>query len=205
MAFLEQRLSERIERGATGGPVNRGRRMSRTASGRMKQVFSWAAPLHEYTISHGILDGARREQLLSMWYVVMFTPYEGFRFRDWMDYQATQENSRCTLITGSTYQLQRVYSVYGLEYVRAVTKPVAGAVVYRTRSGVVSTATATIDTTTGIATITGHLAGDTYTWAGQFDVPVTFSGDEWVQGLESLPAGGAVVSTPQIKLEEVRL
>jgi len=205
MAFLEQRLSERIERGATGGPVNRGRRISRTASGRMRQVFSWADPLHEYTISHGILDGARREQLLAMWYVVMFTPYEGFRFRDWSDFQATQANSRCTLITGSTYQLQRVYSVHGLEYVRAITKPVAGATIYRTRLGIVSTATATVDTTTGVATISGHVAGDTYTWAGQFDVPVTFSGDEWVQGLEAMTADGAVVAMPQIKLEEVRL
>ena len=179
--------------------------MSRTASGRVKQVFGWSAPLHEYTISHGVLDGTRREQLLAMWYVVMFTPYEGFRFRDWTDYTATQANSRCSLITGSTYQLQRVYTVHGLEYVRAISKPVAGAQIYRTRSGVVSPASASVNTATGVATISGHTAGDTYTWVGTFDVPVTFSGDEWVQAVESMTADGAVISAPQIKLEEIRL
>jgi uncharacterized protein (TIGR02217 family) len=205
MAFLEQRLSERIERGAVGGPVNRGRRMTRTNNGRVKQVFNWAAPLHEYTISHGVLSGTAREQLLAMWYVVNFTPYEGFRFRDWSDYTATQSNSRCTLITGSTYQLQRVYTVHGLEYLRDITKPVSGAVIYRTRSAVITTASHTLDTATGIATISGHVGGDTYTWAGTFEVPVTFSGDEWVQLLESNAGGAVVVTSPQIKLEEIRV
>ena len=35
-----------------------------------------------------------------------------------------------------------------------------------------------IDTATGIATISGHVSGDTYNWAGEFDVPVTFSGSK---------------------------
>jgi hypothetical protein len=42
---------------------------------------------------------------------------------------------------------------------------------------VTSTITPTIDYTTGQATVTGHVAGDTYTWTGQFDVPVAFVND----------------------------
>lgn len=205
MAFLEQRLSPRIERGATGGPVNRGRQMVRSAGGRLRQVFTWPEPLHSYTINHGVLAQAQLEELRALWYVVHFTPYEGFRFRDWSDFRATQQNSRCSLITGSTYQLQRVYTFAGIEFVRRIQKPVSGVVVYRTRSAVVSTATATVDTTTGIATISGHVSGDTYTWAGDFDVPVTFTDDAWVQQLEILRDDGVLASMPTVNLEEIAL
>ena len=205
MAFLEQRLSQRIERGATGGPVNRGRQMVRSAGGRMRQVFTWPEPLHTYTVSHGVLGQAQLEELRALWYIVNFTPYEGFRFRDWSDFRATQQNSRCTLITGSTYQLQRVYTFAGLEFLRRIQKPTAGAIVYRTRAGSVATATATVDTSTGIATITGHVAGDTYTWAGEFDVPVTFTDDAWAQQLEAMNIDGAVSTMPAINVEEIVL
>jgi len=205
MAFLEQRLSQRIERGASGGPVNRGRQMVRSAGGRLRQVFTWPEPLHTYTISHGVLGPAGLEEMRALWYLVNFTPYEGFRFRDWADYRATQQNSRLTLVSGSDFQLQRVYTFQGLQFVRRIQKPVAGVVVYRTRGGVVTTATATVDTTTGIAAISGHTAGDTYAWAGEFDVPVTFSDDAWVQQLESMTVDGAVASMPTINVEEVLL
>lgn len=205
MAFLEQRLSQRIERGATGGPVNRGRQMVRTTSGRLRQVFTWPEPLHTYTVSHGIRGQADLEELRGLWYVVNFTPYEGFRFRDWSDYRATQANSRCALITGSTYQLQRVYTFVGLEFIRRIQKPVTGATVYRTRSAVVTTATASIDTATGIATISGHTTGDTYTWTGEFDVPVTFTDDAWIQQLETLAGDGIVATMPSINMEEIVL
>lgn len=205
MAFLEQRLSTRIERGAIGGPVNRGRQMVRSAGGKLRQVFTWAEPLREFTINHGIMEPADARELLSLWYVVNFTPYEGFRLRDWADYVATQATSRCTLISGSNYQLQVVYTFAGIEFVRKITKPVAGAKIYRTRSAVVSEATATIDTTTGVAAISGHTAGDTYTWEGQFDVPVTFSGSDWMPQAEAMSSTGVVATMPTIQLEELPL
>lgn len=205
MAFLEQRLSQRIERGATGGPVNRGRKMVRTDGGKLVQVFTWAEPLRQYTVSHGVLGQADREQLRNLWYVVNFTPYQGFRFRDLADYVATQANSRLALISGSDYQLQRVYAFAGIEFIRKITKPVAGAVIYRLRSGATTTAAATLDTATGAASISGHVAGDTYTWAGQFDVPVTFTDDSWVEQLETIGSDGAIATMPMVKLEEVLL
>ncbi len=204
MAFLEQRLNARIERGATGGPTNRGRTKVRTAGGKLRQVFTWTAPLHEYEVSHGILTAADFEALRAMWYVVNFTPYEGFRFRDWSDYQATHSNTSLALVTGSDYQLRRDYTFGGVTFSRVISKPNAGVVIQRNRSGVLSTATATVDTTTGLATISGHVSGDTYSWAGTFDIPVTFSDDEWVAMLETNSAG-PMPTPPSIKLEEIRL
>ena len=75
---------------------------------------------------------------------------------------------------------------------------------YRTRAGVVTTASAAIAYTTGVATITGHVGGDTYTWTGEFDVPVTFSDDEWTGSLE-VNTENLFVMSGAIKLEEVRL
>jgi uncharacterized protein (TIGR02217 family) len=204
MAFLEQRLSTRIEQGASGGPTVPGRTKAYTPSGKLRQNFVASAPIHKFDVSHGLRQAADYQTVLDLWYVVMLTPYEGFRFRDWRDYRATTTNSRCTLITGSTYQLQRVHVFGGVEVLRAIYKPVAGVVITRTRSGTPSTATHTLDTTTGIATISGHVAGDTYTWAGEFDLPVTFSSDEWVSTLQAA-APNLLVVNQSIPLEEIRL
>lgn len=207
MAFLESRLDTRIERGASGGPSNRGRTKVYTASGKLRQTFGWSAPLHQWDVSHGLRSAADLESLRAMWYVVNFTPYEGFRFRDWSDYIATQVNSALVFITGSTWQLQRVYTYASISFARDIKKPVASPapVVYRNRAGSVSNASASVDATTGIATIPGHLAGDTYTWDGQFDVPVTFADEQWVQQIEALSGNGALAMMPTISLEEIRL
>lgn len=204
MPFLEQRLNTRIEQGASGGPTVPGRTKSYTASGKLRQNFVASAPIHKFDISHGLRQQADYQTVLDIWYVVNFTPYDGFRFRDWRDYRATAANSRLTLISGSNYQLQRVHTYGGISVLRNIFKPVAGVVITRNRSGSFSTATATVDTTTGVAAITGHVAGDTYTWTGEFDLPVTFSSDEWVSTLDGA-APNLLVVNQSIPLEEIRL
>lgn len=92
----------------------------------------------------------------------------------------------------------------GIEYLRSIKKPCASpaSTVYRTRSGSTTLISATVDTTTGIATISGHVVGDTYTWAGEFDVPVTFVDDEWTSSLE-VNTQNLHVMSQSIKLEEL--
>ena len=204
MAFLHQRLNQRIEQGAQGGPSVPGRTKTYLPNGKLVQGFTASAPIHTFDVSYSIRRAADYQAILDIWYVVMFTPYVGFLFRDWRDYQATQTNSRCTLISGSDYQLQRVHSFGGVEFLRAIYKPVAATVaVWRTRASVVTAATATVSGTTGVAAISGHVAGDTYTWSGEFDLPVTFSDDTWVTRLEGAAPNLIAVNEP-IKLEEIR-
>ena len=149
-----------------------------------------------------------------MWYAVNFAPYEAFRFRDWADYLATAANSRLVFITGTTWQMQRVYTTGAVSFYRTITRPCAtpGATIWRTRSGVVTQVyIASVNYSTGVVTSAnqatpgdgGHLAGDTYTWAGPFDVPVTFADDSLPQQLES-GRDGPVATFQSIKLEEVR-
>ena len=203
LAFFEYQLDTKITQGATGGPTVPGRVKRYSAGGRLTQNFSVGAPIHKYDVSHGLRSQADYQTVLDLWYVVMFTPYAGFRFKDWRDYKATRDNTKLTNITGSTWQLQRRHVSHGVEFLRDITKPCASpAVVVYDAGGVALTAT--VDTATGIATISGHTAGDTYSWVGEFDIPVTFSDNEWTAQI--IPGGASYLGVSgSIKLEEIRL
>jgi hypothetical protein len=62
-----------------------------------------------------------------------------------------------------------------------------------------------IDYTTGIVTISGHTGGDTYTWAGDFDVPVAFADDAMDDIELTGMAGAEFLGVSSINLEEIRL
>lgn len=209
-SFLEVRLNDAVARGSHGGPIAK-RLKAYAGSGKLSQDFRWSRPLHRYDISHGIKVLEDFESVRAMWYVVFFGgPHRGFRFKDWNDYRCTQANSILQFVDGTDWQLGRRYVVRAgalvASYSRIIQKPVDGTVVvYRTRAGVVSAATATVAPATGLVSISGHAEGDTYTWAGEFDVPVTFQDDAMdgitLDGVE----GNELLGLPSIPLEEIRL
>lgn len=205
LAFLEARIDDAVARGMQSTPTVPGRVKRYTPAGALGQNYVASLPIHRYELSHGVRTAAQYQALLDLFYVVHFTPYMGFRLRDWRDYKLTQTNSRLVFVSGSDWQIHRLHTFGGAEFVRPIYKPETGVVVKRTRSAVVSTATATIDTTTGVATISGHVGGDTYTAEGSFDMPVTFTDDEWSAEIIGGEPGGHIVLAGQIKLEEVRL
>lgn len=198
MAFLESRMSARIERGAKGGPTNRGRRKVYSTSGRMNQVFEWSAPISEFDISHGILLPDGYAEIEAMWHVIHFTPYSGFRFRNWADYQAVKANTTLTNIVSNTYQLQRKHTFASITYKRNIYKPNAGVTVYDASD---VACTFTVDTTTGIATVT---SGTPAYWTGTFDIPVTFKDNDLMMRLDGTTSNLLLVADPII-LEEIRL
>lgn len=201
MATLDIVFPERIAANMQGGP----RFLTTKAysrNGRRSINRDALYPIHEYTLAHPIRPGEGFEELRAFFYVVGGDEHE-FLFKDPSDYIATPENTSLSLISGSNYQLNRVYSFGSQVFVRPIYKPRAGAVITRTRSGVTSIATATVSATTGVAAISGHVSGDTYTWSGQFYVPVAF---------KDAAAVWTVVGTSQgltewqgIVIEEVRL
>jgi uncharacterized protein (TIGR02217 family) len=203
MAFFEEQFDVRLSYGARGGPVW-STSVAKVQSGRRSANRNWSAPLHRYNVGHAVKTNEDFEIVRSFFYVV-FGQYDGFRFKDWSDYEATQANSSATLITGNTYQLQRKYTVGNRTFLRKIQKPRPGVQVRRLRSGTWSNATATVDTTTGIATISGHIAGDTYAWVGEFDVPVAFMSDEMEAEIVDQGDDEFLVRWPQIIVEEIRL
>lgn len=179
MAFLETRISIAVKRGTSGGPVAKREKVYDGAGRLRAQRFLRSVPLHRYRFDFGnkLLEDA--ETIRAFLYVVLFTPYEGFRARDWNDYQLDQSNSSLTLISSNVYQFNRKYTAGPATVLRPIYKTEAGTeVVYRNRSSVISVASATVNANTAQATISGHVGGDTYTAECNFDIPVTFEDDE---------------------------
>lgn len=211
MAFLEERITTAVRRGTSGGPTAKRRKVYTESGGLVTQIFLRSQPLHRYRFDFGnkLLEDA--EAVRDFFYVVMFGApggggYQGFRVRDWNDYRLTQAKSRLVFLSGTQWQIYRRYAAGATgAFLRKVKKTEAGTeTVYRTRSGVVSVAAATVDPNTAIATISGHLAGDTYTCEANFDIPVTFESDD---ALASVALDGNVdqilQSLGEIELEEL--
>ena len=205
LPVLEARIDDDVARGMLSTPTVPGRIKRYTPAGKLSQNYTASLPIHRYELSHGVRLAAQYREIHDLFYVVHFTPYMGFRVRDWGDYELTEANSRLVFVTGSDWQIHRVHSFGGVDFLRPIYKPMAGVAIWRTRSGLVSGATATVDTTTGLATISGHLDGDTYTAEGEFDMPVTFTDDEWGAEIVTSRVNDEVVIAGQIKLEEIRL
>lgn len=204
MAFFEELFPPEISLQMSGGPrfftskayMLTGQRLSNREA---------AYPLHDYSLAHPPQGESDFERLRAFFYVVGGDA-DGFRFKDWTDYKATLSNASTTLVSTGVYQLNRIY-VYGARtFTRPIYKPVAGARIWRTRSGVQTdiTATSTLDTATGRVTVTGHVAGDTYAWAGEFHVPAAFKDPSAV--FRVVAGGASLVSEwASIEIEEVRL
>lgn len=210
MAFFEQQFDPRLSFGARGGPVW-STTVARVRSGRRSTNKNWSAPLHRYNVSHAVKSNDDFETVRAFFYVVAGA-FDGFRFKDWSDYEATRDNSALEFVGGDEWQLQRKYTVGSRTYLRDISKPCASPapVIWRLRSGVSSVVTplgspTSFDYTTGRVSIWDHFPGDTYTWVGEFDVPVAFAADEMESEIVDTGDGEYLVRWPQIVLEEVRV
>lgn len=205
MPFLEERLDPRIKFGVRGGP-NWKTAKARTSGGQRFAVQVWEYPLHIYDLSQAVKTESDFEYCRAFFYNVAGA-FEGFRFKDWSDYRVTIDSGQLALVAGSQYQAEKAYAIATRTYRRPIQKLVDGTVeVFRIRAAVTSniTGSSTVDASTGLVTVTGHVDGDTYRWAGEFDVPVAFVGDS--MDAEIVNRGKELlISWPSIQVEEIRL
>ena len=174
MAFLETpRFPEGISYGAVGGPMFR-TEIAVSASGLETRNGTWAYPKHEWDVSHGVRNNTDFSTLRNF-FMVARGRHNGWRFKDWADYTATHAQGVVTGITGTTFQLVKVYISGSSSQSRIIKKPVAGTVEIKV-SGI--TTSHTLDATTGIATIVSAPAAANVTWSGEFDVPMRFNTDK---------------------------
>lgn len=191
-------MSPRVERGARVIRTNRGREKVYSRSGKLSQAFEWSAPLYEFDISHGLLLPDLAEEIDAMWHVVNFTPYVGLRMRHWGDYIGVKGKTSLVNISGNTWQLRRTYTFASITFHRHVKKPNSDVGIFTSGD---APCTFTLDTTTGIATVT---SGTPSYWTGTFDYPVTFKDNEMVSRIEGTAVSQSVVPEPLL-LEELRL
>lgn len=141
----------------------------------------------------------------------------GFLLKDPTDFQVSAANGLLALVTGKVYSFQKVRQVASHTTYRAISKPDVGQAggastitVFRTRSGTTTTvdlANYTIDGVNGTTTfVSGYtiMDGDTFSWSGQFYVPVRFGTDslDWTVVDKQVGAGKLLINGPSVPIVE---
>lgn len=190
MGFLATRFPDNIARGALGGP-GYSTSVAEAFGGAEVRNINWSASRHKYNVSQGIKTGADATACDAFFRKARGRAH-AFRFKDWADYQLAVANSRLVLISGTTYQISKVYGADDATYeeVRSLTRIVAGTLkVYS--AGVLKTVTTdyTVDMDTGRVTT----ALGTLTCSCEFDVPCRFNFDQKSASLVHRQADGTMV------------
>ena len=160
MAFLETpRFPFCISYGAVGGPEF-ATDIVEMNSGVEQRNVRWSQARNRYSVEFPLVDGAWAELLA--WFRSVRGRADGFRLRDWADYQVSIDEGRLGMGANASgmavYQLYKYYSSGGaLEEYRKISKPAADAPLTIYRGGVLQTAGAgagnyALDPTTGTVT-----------------------------------------------------
>ena len=177
MAFDEVRISDSISEASRGGP-QWNTVVVITASGAEQRIALWPRARLWWDISYGVLNQEDSAELIAF-FRARQGRLRGFRFKDFLDYQAV--DSPQTVYDTNKIQLYKRYTSGGVNSDRKIVKPVAGTVTLK-RDGSPYT-DFTVDTTTGIVTLTGLTTGS-FTASFEFDVPVRFDTDRMESGAQ---------------------
>lgn len=201
MAELSQRFPDAIARGARGGPGYSTTVVAAFGGGEDRNA-NWEEARHRYDVSQTVKDDEQARELDAF-----FRKARGrkntFRFKDWTDYQLAAADSRLVLVSGTTYQISKVYGADEptFEEVRALRRIVAGSLtVYSSGAPLTAGVDYTVDLNTGLVTT----ASGTLTAACEFDVPCRFDFDEKDSTLVTVrPNGQTLIEWSGIRIVEV--
>jgi uncharacterized protein (TIGR02217 family) len=206
MSFDDVRFPTAISRGSSGGPERR-TEIVVTGSGAEERNSRWADSRRRYDAGLGL------RSLADIHEVVAFFEERrgrliGFRWKDHADFSsgaAGVEPSALDQIIGSgdgarkNFQLVKRYGSGLRDYLRTITKPVAGSVRVAVAGG--SVTGFSVDHLTGMVTLDqAPPLGAAVTAGFHFDVPVRFDTDELRINLSQFQAG----DIPEIPLVEIR-
>lgn len=180
MAFIENQFPTAISVGAKGGP-NWRTTVTQTVNGWEQRLQKWSNVKHEYDVGYGVKSIADLQSLVEFFNECRGRLH-GFRFKDWLDYSATDEALAPT--GANTVQLIKTYGNGYQNYTRNITKPNASPAVTMELNSSPYT-TFTVDTTTGICTLTA-ISSATITGITQANpgVVTTSSAHGWSNGDE---------------------
>jgi len=182
MSFLEQRFTDSIRPGATGGPAYM-TTIKRLRGGAEHRNALWADPLRRYTAA---LSAKNVDTLVEQLDFIADTQgmLNGFRLKDWSDYKScdaaqivSATDQQIGVGDGLTYYF-RMTKRYGSTYSRRITKPVYSTVVVALDGVTIDDALWFIDTVNGtVVFLTAPAVGETVSVGFEFDVPVRFAAD----------------------------
>lgn len=213
--FSDARLPDDIEQDAQ---FTLWRRVEKTTSsnGYSERSTPQAFHLRRATLRYGARETAKVKLVKSAWAVCLAGVY-AFRFKDWTDYKTSADSSAVSAVdqqiglgdaAQATFQLVTVYSFDVQKYSHPIRAPKNGTVQVAV-DGVLKAEGAdfTLDYDTGLVTFAPPpLSGAVITAGCEFDVWMTFEGDEFT--MEHLlymenDAAFQVSQTAEITLVEV--
>ncbi len=200
MAFIETRFPTDIAYGSAGGPEYF-TDIVVTHSGYEQRNVNWAQARARYNVAQGVKTQAQLDTLIAF-FRARKGRADGFRFKDWTDYQATDQNIGTGDGVATVFQLRKNYINGSITEIRTITKPVAGSVVIKFDDVVENPSNYSVNTTTGEITFTGAPSASVQITASfEFDVPVRFDTDRLSASLDNYGS----YSWSDIPLVEVRV
>jgi len=203
MDFVEIRFPVDIAYGASGGGVFNTDIVT-SYTGHEQRNINWDKAKASYTISLSNKTQTEIEEVIAFFYARRGRAI-GFRFKDWLDYQAKNQYIGIGNNSTTEYQLVKIYKSGDVEYKRTINKPVRDSVkIYLNDVLAEEDVDYTINYTTGIISFnTGSIPteNDLITADFEFDVPVRFDNDELNISTNDLNAN----TWSSIKLVEIRI
>lgn len=196
MAFLETpRFPECVSLGAEGGPAFLTDIVA-VASGYEYRNRAREKALGRWEVAHNALLPADYEPLRAF-FLVAAGQFNGFRFKDHSDFEVGAGEGVFVLLTATTFQMYKRYTIGASTYDRKIQKPVTGTVTVTGGSSV------SVNYTTGIVTVN---SGTPTSWVGQFDVPCRFGTDEMkAETITKTGSGELLIGWRSIPIIEIRV
>ena len=148
LSFLEERIDLGIDYGAVGGPEFN-TSVVIVDSGYEQRNINWSQERNSWELGERALKKSELIYIHNFFRRVRGRAV-GFRYKDWAGYQVT--DAPITLTGAASYQLQKTETGANNVYARDIKKPVAGTLSFKRNGSTL--AGVTVDTTTGIATLT---------------------------------------------------
>lgn len=198
MHFIEERFPDDIAYGSAGGPEYFTNVVT-ASNGCEQRNIKWSYARRKYNIAPGIKDKEQMQQIVSFFHICKGRAL-GFRFKDWSDYYALNEELDVVNGAADTFQLIKRYKLgENLSEKRAIQKPVIDSVKIYVNGAV--------EEKVKINCMNGRVIFDNAPSSGaiitadfHFDVPVRFDIDYLSMAIE----GSDIYSFNTIPLVEVR-
>jgi uncharacterized protein (TIGR02217 family) len=208
MAFDNVRFPVDISLGSVGGPTRR-TEIIVTGSGAEERNSRWADSKRVYNAGYGMRTVDDVHTIIAF-FEERRGQLHGFRWKDHRDFKSCSPVNNPSPLdqalgtgngTNAAFQLVKKYGTGLRDYIRTITKPVAGTV--RAAINGIETSSFSVNSTTGIITFAGGSipgARAAVTAGFEFDVPVRFDTDELRINMAFLDVG----DIPEIPIVEIR-
>lgn len=207
--FAEERLELGIDYGASGG-MRFSTTIIETSNGSQQRNANWWLPLGRWQLGDRTLLESQLEQIEEVTYLKEFHAarkgsFEGFRFKDWSDYQIINGVIGIGDEQTTQYQIKKTYYAGAASCTRPITKPVEGTV--RVYQGLAEKIAGwSIDYSTGVITFdVPPQNGANIVISCEFDVPVWFEADSIGWRLEGYQDGEAIYKLENVFVTEGRV